>query len=101
MVYNVGYVLKENTRENGKQLKSYDYWRGMIRRCYSEKYHITHPTYRNCTVCDEWKCYDNFKEWFKINYYEIHNESTALDKDILIKGNKVYSPDTCVFVPKK
>jgi hypothetical protein len=46
-------------------------------------------------VCDEWKTHSGFKQWFDENYIEGY----SLDKDILVKGNKLYSPDTCCFVP--
>lgn len=59
-----------------------------------------YSTYKNCTVCDEWLYYPNFKQWYDNNYYEVNNEEMHLDKDILNKGNKVYSPETCVFVPQ-
>ena len=71
----------------------------MLLRCYDEKYHEKYPTYKNCKVCEEWHNYTNFGDWFVDNYYEIEGQKMCLDKDILYKGNKVYSPNTCVFVP--
>ena len=86
--------------ENGEKLDSYECWRKMLERCYSAKCQKKHPTYIDCRVCDEWLYYPNFKKWYEENYYEIDNKKSQLDKDILIKGNKIYSPDTCVFTPK-
>ena len=72
----------------------------MLKRCYSGEYQKKEPTYKDCTVCKEWLNYSNFKKWYDDNYYEIDGEQMALDKDILVKGNKIYSPETCVFVPQ-
>lgn len=100
--YSVGYigVGPHKTKENGKKTKEYEIWNHMLQRCYDEKHYIKQPTYIGCTVCDEWLCFQNFAEWYKNNYYEIPGQRMAIDKDILIKGNKVYSPDTCVIVPQ-
>jgi hypothetical protein len=73
----------------------------MHRRCYDPKYHEKHPTYKNCKVCKEWNDYQEFAEWYYSHYYELENEIMNLDKDILKKGNKIYSPKTCVFVPQR
>lgn len=78
-----------------KQTKCYVTWTSMMKRCYSSKYQEKKPTYIGCSVCEEWYDYDNFYNWFQEHY----KEGFALDKDILLQGNKVYSPDTCVFVP--
>lgn len=101
-LYNKGYVGegKYKTRENGKSTDAYKSWKGMMQRCYDVNSLIKHPTYNDCTVCDEWLNFQNFAEWYEKNYYEIPEEKMALDKDILIKGNKIYSPSTCVFVPQ-
>ena len=72
----------------------------MIQRCYDNEFQIKQPTYKDCKVCEEWHCYANFKKWFNKNYYELDNERVELDKDILVEGNKIYSPDTCIFEPK-
>lgn len=85
---------------NGKVKKSYNTWKGMIYRCYDQRDMNKYTTYRDCTVCDEWLCYANFERWWNDNYYEISNQEMNLDKDILFKGNKVYSPQTCVIVPQ-
>lgn len=98
-VFGIGVVGLEKTKENGKTLKTYTTWRCMLRRCYDKKEHEKYPTYKDCKVCDEWLYYPNFKEWYKENYYEIEGQKMCLDKDILFKGNKTYSPETCVFVP--
>ena len=98
-----GVGLTGNTKtvdSNGKIKKSYNTWKGMIYRCYGEKEAEKFPAYRDCVVCDEWKCYANFEQWWNDNYYEIDNQEMNLDKDILFKGNKIYSPQTCVIVPK-
>ena len=96
LVYDVGYNDSILIRDkNAKLLKSYVKWNDMLRRCYSIKFHIMNPTYIGCTVCDEWKLYSNFKKWFDDNYIEGYE----LDKDIIIDGNKVYSPDKCCFIP--
>ena len=72
----------------------------MLQRCYSEKEHERHPTYIGCEVYEGWHNFQNFAKWYKDNYYEVGNEKMCLDKDILFKGNKIYSPDTCIFVPE-
>lgn len=100
-VYGVGTTGLESTvDENGEKLDSYACWKEMLKRCYSAKYQEKNQTYKGCRVCDEWLYYPNFKKWYDNNYYKIENRTSQLDKDVLIKGNKVYSPDTCVFVPK-
>ena len=81
--------------KNGSNLKFYDTWIHMLNRCYSEKYQTKKPTYRGCSVCDGWLLLSNFKVWFDANY----RDGMSLDKDILVQGNKVYSPETCRFVP--
>ena len=102
-VCNYGYVGegKYLLSKDSKNTKCYKVWNSMLRRCYSEKFHKEEPTYKDCTVCDEWLNFQNFAEWYYNNYYEIEGETIALDKDILLKGNKVYSPQNCVFVPEK
>lgn len=74
-----------------------DTWRGMLRRGYSEECKTKHKTYRECVVCQEWHLFSTFKEWFDKHYVE----GWHLDKDILVKENKVYSPETCCFVPSE
>lgn len=75
--------------------KSYRIWRLMLERCYGNR--LSNKAYIGCCVCEEWHDFANFKEWFNNNYIE----GWQLDKDILVKGNKVYSPDTCCFVPQE
>ena len=75
--------------------KAYDHWRDMIRRCYDEKRLGKFPSYKYTRVCDEWLYFSKFKKWFDDNYIDGYH----LDKDILFKGNLLYSPDTCCFVP--
>lgn len=98
-VYNVGYVGYAKTKDNnGKASKSYIAWSNMMKRCYDDKYKETRKSYQDCSVCEEWHNYSNFKKWYEENYYQIENETMCLDKDILVRGNKVYSPENCVFV---
>lgn len=87
--------------KNGKYTKCYDTWKEMLTRCFDEEYKLKHNTYLGVTVCEEWLCFQNFAEWYYENYYEIEGEKICLDKDILVKGNKIYSPNTCIFVPER
>lgn len=77
--------------------ESYLKWHDMLNRCYNAKFHERQPQYKECTVCEEWLNYSNFKVWYEQN--KIAGMALDLDKDILFKGNKVYSPETCCFVP--
>ena len=102
-VCGVGFIGKGKFKpfdENGKPTKCYMIWKSMLTRCYSSKYHETHPTYKGCRVCHSWHNFQVFAEWYYRHFYEIEGQMMNLDKDILCKGNKVYSPDTCVFVPQ-
>lgn len=75
--------------------KAYKIYGAMFRRCNSPIGSKHNPAYHDCFVCDEWHYFSNFLSWFKDNYIKGY----ALDKDILVKGNKMYSPETCCFVP--
>jgi len=72
----------------------YRAWENMLERCYSAKYHERFPTYRGCSVSEEWITFSNFRAWMECQDFE----GMHLDKDILFEGNKVYSKETCVFV---
>ncbi len=60
-----------------------------------EPYQRRNPTYIGVTVCEEWKDFRTFEKWMLKQKYE----GMVLDKDIRVKGNKIYSPETCIFVP--
>lgn len=102
-VYGTGVTGVGDTRDvNGKTLKSYKCWLGVLERSYDEVFKEKYTTYKETTCCKEWLFYPNFKKWYDENYYEIHELGrTEIDKDILVKGNKVYSPETCIFVPHR
>lgn len=101
-VYGVGYFGNGEYKawENGKNTRIYNTWYDMLKRCYDKEYHKKQPTYKDCKVCDEWCNFQNFGDWYNENYYEIEGEKMHLDKDILVKHNKIYSPETCVIVPQ-
>lgn len=102
IVYGKGYVGEGvyKSKINNKKCRNYGVWADMLQRCYDEKFKLNHTTYKDCLVCEEWLNFQNFAKWYDENYYEVDNEVVSLDKDILIHGNKIYSPETCIFVPK-
>ncbi|AFQ96434.1 hypothetical protein [Bacillus phage vB_BceM_Bc431v3] len=101
VVYGVGFVGigTYKTQENGTDSKPYVIWHGMLRRCYEEVPTKRNSAYQGCTVDKEWHNFQNFAKWYEENFYQVGDEVMHLDKDILVKGNRVYSPDTCIFVP--
>ena len=102
-VCNIGFLGEGqyNKTINRKQTQHYIVWHGMMQRCYDKEFHKTNQSYVDCLVCEEWHNFQNFAKWFDDNYYEVNNEIMCLDKDILYKGNKIYSPETCIFVPRR
>ncbi len=103
-LFGIGYLGegKYKAQVNHKITKCYKTWTHMFERCYDLESYEKQHSYANCSVIEEWHNYQNFAEWFYNNIYYIPNSHQAMciDKDILIKGNKIYSPDTCVFVPQ-
>lgn len=85
-----------NPKINGKRVMCpyYKVWMNIITRSYSDKYQAKRPTYRGCSVVKEWLTFSNFRGWMEKKDWQ----GKQLDKDILIPSNKVYGPDTCIFV---
>lgn len=77
--------------------QAYKIWKHVLHRCCSNDTKRMNSTYAACSICDEWLLFSNFKKWFDSHYIDGYH----LDKDILVKGNKLYSPNTCCFVPRK
>ena len=94
-IYGVGFFGDVIGKEYN--IKSYRIWFSILARCYSEKTQEKQPTYKGCSVMEEWFNFQVFAKWFEENYIE----GFHLDKDILFKGNKIYSPETCCFVPQE
>lgn len=82
---------------DGQREKAYKHWQNMLLRCYNEKWRSKWPSYAECTVCEDWLTYSNFRKWFNDNYINGYQ----LDKDVLCKGSKIYSPNTCCFIPQR
>lgn len=72
----------------------YRRWVGMMHRSYNKKFKERHPTYRNCSIAEEWHSFMKFKQWMVTQDWE----GKELDKDLLGKSNKSYGPETCVFI---
>lgn len=92
----VGNLTKDNMYNT-----LYIKWKSMIRRCYDEVELLRYPSYINNSVDEQWLCFRNFYDWGITKYNLRYMKGWCLDKDILVKGNKVYGPDTCCFVPNK
>lgn len=94
---------KYKTSINGKFTKEYVTWHNILVRCYDEKIKKNHQTYIKAKCCKDWLCFENFYEWLhrQPNFDKwLNGNSWAIDKDILVKGNKEYSPNTCCLVPQ-
>lgn len=83
-----------------KKTSAFSCWSEMITRCYGASYLKRRPTYASVTVCNEWLNFQNFAAWFYENYPD-DGVNICLDKDIKIPGNKVYSPDACLFTTRE
>lgn len=85
---------------HGIDTREYALWNNMLKRCYSTISQIDRPTYVGCSVSENFKAFSYFHEWcntqvgFKDTNYQ-------LDKDLLLKNNKQYSEETCVFIPQE
>lgn len=113
LVYGVGindadyFVQNKETigyTESGKQIQKlvwicpfYLKWQNLLKRCYSKKALIQRDTYEGCWVVKEWHRFTTFKAWMETQDWE----GKHLDKDLLFSGNKVYGPDTCVFISQE
>ena len=109
LVYGVGIndadyktsIYEQLPRTNGKRNQKriwkcpfYSRWFCMLQRCYDKSYQEKQPSYKGCSVCEEWLTFSNFKSWMEQQDWE----GKALDKDLLVYKNRVYSPETCVFI---
>lgn len=103
LVYGLGVNEKEYpTWDVDKPLREYGLWKDMLFRC-TEKYWAKTPNYTGVSCSNNFKNYSFFYKWCQsqVGFHDSTEKGRAwaLDKDLLIKGNKLYSEDTCVFVP--
>ena len=84
------------TKSGGQCDVAYKLWLAMIHRCYGTKAKLKYPSYEGVTVCDEWLSFMNYRNW----WVRHHIDGWQMDKDLLVLDNKVYSPDTCAYVPQ-
>ena len=103
-----GVGINDRTRPafvDGKPVKEYDLWKSMLKRCFSDKYQTRYTTYKGCNISDNFLHYSFFYNWChqQIGFGNVGEKgrSWCLDKDILFTGNKLYSENTCVFVPQE
>ena len=104
-LYGIGYIgvgkYKVSGNDNAPVSIAYKFWFSLMERCYSEKRRWKYTAYEDKYMSEKWYNFQDFGAWLDDNYYEIKGEVMQLDKDILVKGNKVYSPDTCLIVPQR
>lgn len=78
--------------------KDYSVWNGIRQRCYNQNYIGSIPTYEGCTMSEDFLIFSKFREWYN-SQIGCEQDGWHVDKDLLFKGNKVYSAETCVLLP--
>lgn len=98
-VFGVGYLGfgRHKASSMGKKSLAYETWSGVLERCYSDSFQKRSPTYKGCSVDNRWHNFQEFANYFEVNY----KDGFQLDKDLLVLGNKIYGPDTCIFIPHR
>lgn len=101
-VFGIAFVGEGNYKStiNGKITPEYISWVNMIKRATNLNFQKKNKSYIGCSVSSEWLNFQKYADFYKNNYYEIEDQVTNLDKDLLVKNNKIYSSSTCIFVPK-
>lgn len=91
---------KYPAKVNGKPLREYDIWKSLLSRCYNHKCQQEKPTYIGCSASENFKNYSYFYEWCQkqIGFNQVWYQ---LDKDLILRGNKIYSENTCLFIPNE
>lgn len=99
-IYGIGFLGEGDykTKVDGVIHPYYDAWRGALRRSYDVRWHKKQPQYEDCCVDSRWYNYQDFCKWSDNQIFEV---GYKLDKDLLVMGNKVYGPDTCVYLPNE
>jgi hypothetical protein len=99
LIYGVGECNKGKfqTKIDGKTARLYSIWSHMIQRCYCPIAMAKNPAYVDCGVDTRFLKFQEFAAW--ASSQQGFDKGWALDKDILIKGNKTYGPEQCIFVP--
>lgn len=100
-IYGIGYLGIGKYGAKKQYKKIYNVWQIMLARCYCDNPNHTKTCYNECTVDPIWFNFQNFAQWYEENYYEIQDQRMQIDKDILYKGNTVYSPEHCMIVPNE
>ncbi len=95
LVFGVGKLDVHPVFIDGKKIRAYRVWFGMLKRCYG-KGSAYRAAYDGCVVDEEWRLFSNFKKFYDDNY----QPGFELDKDLLSPGNKIYSSKNCVFIPQ-
>jgi hypothetical protein len=93
-VNDADYVIERAVNGKSVKCKAFETWKHIIERCHSEKSLKKWPTYIGVTVCEEWRSFMSFREW----WLENHVDGWQIDKDLLT-DNRQYSPDNCIYVP--
>lgn len=106
----VGYIKGSKSNPARSYVgNSFQRWQQMMTRCYQST-DRRNKAYKDATVCEEWHNYSNFKRWYdknfpvtdNLNRKLVYDASISLDKDLFRKnGEKIYSPETCCFIPKE
>ena len=103
LVHGIGIKgMEYSTKVSGKKAREYGLWTDMLLRC-TKNFQDKNLTYIGTTCSENFKSYTFFYEWCNkqvgFNSKDEKGKSWHLDKDLLVKDNKLYSEDTCVFVP--
>lgn len=91
------YMVRVNLDGKVYTCPFYTKWTSMISRCYSISKQLIRPDYIGCSVSSEWLIFSKFKKWMERQNWD----GMELDKDIKIKGNKIYSAKSCLFIPSQ
>jgi len=104
-INDVNYPTSKSEKLNGRWVTIwtcpyYRKWCGILRRCFDYKYQTRNPSYRGCTVCEEWRYLSNFIKWVDSQPNKDWMNCEP-DKDFLSVGNKQYSPEHVVFISEQ